>query len=51
MRDEGLDVKAYWTIIVRWWWILILGAVGAALAGFLFEMTPLCSTRQVPRYL
>ena len=43
MEDEGLDLRAYWRILLRRWWIFILGVLGAALAAFFISgaMTPI----------
>ncbi|MBM3948393.1 MAG: polysaccharide biosynthesis tyrosine autokinase [SAR202 cluster bacterium] len=40
MEDEGLDLEAYLRIIAHWWWVLLLGTLGAALAGFLIRSDP-----------
>ncbi|MFC1935223.1 polysaccharide biosynthesis tyrosine autokinase [Chloroflexota bacterium] len=39
--EEGL--RAYWRILLRWWWLFILGVVGAAVAAFFVSkaMTPI----------
>ena len=36
-EDEGLDLREYVRIIVRGWWILLLGLLGMALAAFSFS--------------
>jgi len=43
MEDEGLDLRAYWRILLRRWWIFVLGVVGAALAAFFISgaITPI----------
>ena len=42
MGDQ-LDLRAYWRILLRWWWLLALGVVGAAVATFFLSraMTPI----------
>jgi len=34
MEDESLDLKKYWLLLKRWAWVLIMGLVIAAAAGF-----------------
>ena len=34
MEDRGLDLKAYWHIFRRWWWIFAVGAVGMIIVAF-----------------
>ena len=44
---EELDLKSYWRILLRWWWILVLGVVAAGVAAFLASraMTPVYEAR------
>lgn len=36
-REETTDLRTYWRIFVRWWWLPVLGVVGGAVAGFLLS--------------
>ncbi len=38
--EERLDLRAYWHIIARWWWLLVLGGVGGLVIGFLLSSEP-----------
>ncbi len=33
--QEGLDLRVYWPVFLKWWWIFVLASVGGGLAGFL----------------
>jgi capsular exopolysaccharide synthesis family protein len=41
VENEGLDLRGYWRIFARWWWLLLFGTVGVALAGFLLREDPI----------
>ena len=32
--EDRRDIKAYWAILARWWWVFILGVVVTGLAAF-----------------
>lgn len=59
MQDPGMDIRAYWRIFRKWWWVLGLGVVGAVLIAFFLNgtLTPiygakakiLVQGRQTPR--
>ena len=34
MENEALDLRAYWQALLAWWWILLLGVVGASLGAY-----------------
>lgn len=35
MKEDVLDLKAYWRILIRNWWILVLGVTGGVLISWL----------------
>ena len=39
MEENGLNLRAYGSILSKWWWVLTLGVVGAAVAGYLVSYT------------
>ena len=41
--DEGIDLKAYWRLFLRWWWLLVLGVVGLGVVAYVASnaMTPI----------
>ena len=42
-EEERLDLRTYWRMVVRWWWILVLGTLAAGTAAFFISgaQTPL----------
>ena len=41
VEEQGIDLRAYWRILQRWWWVLVLGALGGVMgAYFLIEEPP-----------
>ena len=41
--DESLDLRTYWRILFRWWWVLVLGVALSGLGAWLVgkAMTPI----------
>ena len=34
MVDEGVDLRVYWYVFLKWWWLFILGVAAATLSAF-----------------
>ena len=34
MEDGSIELKTYWRIFLRWWWLFVLAVVGASAAAF-----------------
>ncbi|MBF8267713.1 MAG: capsular exopolysaccharide family [Dehalococcoidia bacterium] len=43
MEERGLDLRAYGGILFKWWWVFVVGGVGAALVAYFVSsaMTPI----------
>ncbi|MBI4199366.1 MAG: polysaccharide biosynthesis tyrosine autokinase [Chloroflexi bacterium] len=43
MNDEGLDLRAYWRVVIRWWWVVALGLLAGILTAYFISrsMTPM----------
>ncbi|MEE9199793.1 MAG: polysaccharide biosynthesis tyrosine autokinase [Dehalococcoidia bacterium] len=43
MEREAVNLRTYWRLLLRWWWVLVLGVAGAAVAAFFVsnQMTPI----------
>ncbi|MBC8281959.1 MAG: polysaccharide biosynthesis tyrosine autokinase [Chloroflexi bacterium] len=39
MEDQGLELREYWRILLKWWWVLVLGLVGTASAAYFVSGT------------
>ena len=40
MQEEGLDLRQYWHVLRRRWWLFILAGLVGALFVFLFSSSP-----------
>ena len=42
MDEEKLEIKHYWRIVRKWWWLPLCSVVGAIVVAFLISngMTP-----------
>ncbi|MBI2855987.1 MAG: hypothetical protein HYX93_03980, partial [Chloroflexi bacterium] len=49
MDNDGLDLRAYSQVLLKWWWLFLLGVVGAATAAFFVSsaLTPIYQAKTV----
>ena len=43
MEENRLDLRGYWGLLLKWWWVLLFGGLGAAVVAFFVSgtMTPI----------